>query len=141
MPPIYHSHKAARRMSEKNLQLRGIVKLQDVWLQIYWKRTSSHVLLRSFTNNVSFLYTLLQFRSIYFQASIFLLYLHVLIHAVSRTGLLKQRIAKSAFCVTPSIFSSLPPNRGASSWQHLQDCVHILIQLAVLTGTPCCYPA
>ena len=41
----------------------------------------------------------------------FLLYLRVLIHAVSRTGLLKQRIVKSAFCVTHSIFSSLPPNR------------------------------
>ena len=34
----YHSHEAARRMSEKNLQLKGIVKLQAVWLHIYWKQ-------------------------------------------------------------------------------------------------------
>ena len=70
----------------------------------------------------------------------FLLYLRVLIHAVSRTGLLKQRMAKSAFCVTHSIFSRLPPDREASSWQDWTGlCVHILIKLAaVLTGTPCC---
>ena len=66
LPPMYYSHEAARRMSERNLQLKGIVKLQAVWLQIYWKWTSLHVLLRSFTNNISFLYTLLKCRSIYF---------------------------------------------------------------------------
>ena len=54
---------------KKFLQLKRIVKLQAVWLQIYWKRTSLHVLLRSFTNNISFLYTLLKFRSIYFQGT------------------------------------------------------------------------
>ena len=69
LPPIYYSHEAARRMSEKNLQLKGIVKLQAVWLQIYWKWTSLHVLLRNFTNNISFLYTLLKCRSIYFHGT------------------------------------------------------------------------
>ena len=54
---------------KKFLQLKRIVKLQAVWLQIYWKRTSLHVLLRSFTNNISFLYTLSKFRSIYFQGT------------------------------------------------------------------------
>ena len=68
LPPIYHSDEAARRMSEKYLQLKEIVKLQAAWLQIYWKRTSLHVLL-SFTNIISFLYTLLKFRSIYFQGT------------------------------------------------------------------------
>ena len=67
VPPIYHSHEAGRRMSGKNLQLKGIVKLQVAWLQIYWKRTSLHVLLRTFTNIIYILYTLLTFRSIYFQ--------------------------------------------------------------------------
>ena len=48
LPQIYHSHEAAMRKSEKNLQIKGVVKLQAVWLQIYLKRTSLHVLLRSF---------------------------------------------------------------------------------------------
>ena len=62
LPQIYHSHEAAMRKSEKNLQIKGIVKLQAVWLQIYLKRTSLHVLLRSFK-----VLKLLKFRSIYFQ--------------------------------------------------------------------------
>ena len=35
LPPTYHSHEAARKMSEKDLQLKGMVKAQVVWLQIY----------------------------------------------------------------------------------------------------------
>ena len=62
LPQIYHSHEAAMRKSEKNLQIKGIVKLQAVWLQIYLKRTSLHVLLRSFK-----VLKLLKCRSIYFQ--------------------------------------------------------------------------
>ena len=42
--------------------------------------------------------------------------------------LLKQRIVKSAFCVVDSIFSSLPPIRGASSGEQLHGSVFILSQ-------------
>ena len=42
--------------------------------------------------------------------------------------LLKQRIAKSAFCVIHSIFSSFRPNRGASSGEYLHDSVFIFSQ-------------
>ena len=51
----------------KKSATKGNSKAAGEWLQIYWKRTSLHALLRSSTNNISFLYTLLKFRSIYFQ--------------------------------------------------------------------------
>ena len=69
MPPIYHSHEAASSMSEKNLQLKGIVKLQAVCCKFTENELLDIYLLRSFTNNISFLYTLLKFRSIYFEGT------------------------------------------------------------------------
>ena len=67
LPTIYHSHEAARKMSEKNLQIKGLIKLYGC--KFTEKQTSLYVLLRSFINNISFLYTLLKFRSIYFQGT------------------------------------------------------------------------
>ena len=83
---LYCLHVSFPRSSQENAWKKSttkrIVKLQAVWLQIYWKQTSLHVLLRSFTNNISFFYTIvhrsfsadcvytpLQFRSIYFQGT------------------------------------------------------------------------
>ena len=58
----YHSHEAARRMSEKKSATKGNSKAAGCMAAHLLKTTSLHVLLRSFTINLSFLYTLLKFQ-------------------------------------------------------------------------------
>ena len=66
----------------------------------------------------------------------FLLYLRVLIHAVSRTFLLKQRIQNLHFALHISYYPAWHLTASAGLYVHI---VHVhMFKLAVLTGTPCC---